>query len=168
MDDAGRQLAVLAELSTVLGRARIRFWLRGGWALDFHAGRVTRAHEDVDVATWERHRGRLTAALEGAGFASLVSPNPATQLIFARHGEELSVLLVARSGGDVVVRGAERWPFPPGAFDDVRRTLDGVTCRVFSAGALLDERERHHLWSGRAMRPKDVAAIRALRALAVP
>lgn len=65
----------------------------------------------------------------------------------------------------MVVPGAERWPFPRGAFGDVRRTLGGVTCRVFSVAVLLDERERHHLWSGRALRAKDVSAIRILRGL---
>jgi hypothetical protein len=27
-----------------------RYWLFGGWAVDFHAGRVTRDHADIDLA----------------------------------------------------------------------------------------------------------------------
>ncbi|HZS30176.1 MAG TPA: hypothetical protein VFA37_02845 [Gaiellaceae bacterium] len=166
MADNARQLELLRELSAVARRERIRFWLRGGWALDFHLGRVTRAHADIDVVTWERHRARLAGALEAVGLRAEPSPNPKTQLVFTERGEEVSVLLVVRYGADVVVRGLERFPFPRGAFGDVRRTLGGVTCRVFSAAALLDERERHHLWSGRDLRPKDVESIRLLRELA--
>jgi hypothetical protein len=59
MPDVTRQLELLRELSTTLGRERIRFWLRGGWALDFHP------------------------------------------------------------------RGLETWPFRPGTFGNVRRSLDG-------------------------------------------
>jgi hypothetical protein len=165
MPDVTRQLELLRELSTTLGRERIRFWLRGGWALDFHLGRVTRAHEDIDVVTWARHRSRLEGVLERAGFQPEPSPNPATQLIFAKHGEELSVLLVARNGRDIVVRGLETWPFPPGTFGNVRRSLDGVTCRLFSATVLLHEREHHRLWSGREPRPKDIVSIEMLREL---
>jgi Aminoglycoside-2''-adenylyltransferase len=165
MRDAAVQLRLIGELRAVLAEERVRFWLRGGWALDFHVGRVTRAHEDIDVVTWERHRSRLEAALERAGFVATPSPNPSTQLIFTKRDEELSVLLVRRRGRDVVVRGAERWPFPPGAFGGVERRLGDVTCRVFSAAALLDERERHHFWSGRRLRPKDVESIRILRKL---
>jgi hypothetical protein len=116
--------------------------------------------------TWERHRARLIAALHRAGFRAESSANPATQLIFAKRGQELSILLVAREKGSVVVRGLERWPFPPGAFGEVQRTLGALTCRVFSIAHLLDERERHHLWSGRDLRPKDVESIRTLRELA--
>jgi hypothetical protein len=41
------------------------------------------------------------------------SPNPATQMIFTRYGEELSVLLVARSGRDVFVPGSSGGPSRP-------------------------------------------------------
>src|SRR5918997_1486664 len=53
------QLSLIRELADLLGKAHLRFWLRGGWALDFHAGRVTRPHKDVDLITWTRHRARL-------------------------------------------------------------------------------------------------------------
>jgi hypothetical protein len=60
MPDSARELAVLGELWALLGRTRIRFWLRGGWALDFHLGRLTRDHADIDVVTWAPHRVRRT------------------------------------------------------------------------------------------------------------
>jgi hypothetical protein len=33
-----RQLTLIRELSRLMGDANIRFWLRGGWALDFLLG----------------------------------------------------------------------------------------------------------------------------------
>jgi Aminoglycoside-2''-adenylyltransferase len=74
--DNDAQLRILRELEAILGSARIRFWLRGGWALDFHLGRVTRAHADIDVITWLWHRRRLSKALESSGFHELAWPNP--------------------------------------------------------------------------------------------
>jgi hypothetical protein len=70
------------------------FWLRGGWALDFRLGRVKREHGDIDIVTWARHRRRIGERLERAGFRQESSPNPLTQLIFTKSGQELSVLLV--------------------------------------------------------------------------
>jgi hypothetical protein len=80
--------------------------------------------------------------------------------------EELSVLLVTRSGRGVVVPGLEKWPSPTGSFGDLCRTLGDVTCRVLPAATLLYEREHHHRWSGREVRPKDIASIQVLRELA--
>ena len=52
MDDkATTQLRLIAEIEGVLRSARIRFWLRGGWALDFLIGRITRQHSDIDLVT---------------------------------------------------------------------------------------------------------------------
>jgi hypothetical protein len=163
--DNEAQLEILRELEELCGRARIRFWLRGGWGLDFLLGRVTRAHTDIDVVTWLRHQRRLPALLEAGGFDELPSPNPLTQAIYEKGGQELSILFVARRGGDVVVPGFEAWPFLDGSFGGLFRTLQGIRCRVFPAFALLHEKERHEAWSGRPLRPRDLESMRLLREL---
>jgi hypothetical protein len=48
-DPTAAQLAVFVELNAVLASAGVRFWLRGGWAVDFLLGAVTRSHADVDA-----------------------------------------------------------------------------------------------------------------------
>jgi hypothetical protein len=56
-----QQLAALEELHRLLERHRIEYWLFGGWAVDFHAGTVTRAHDDLDLAVWLEDYDRIVA-----------------------------------------------------------------------------------------------------------
>jgi hypothetical protein len=62
------QLAALARLHERFDREGIDYWLFGGWAVDFHAGRVTRAHDDLDVAVWMRERDRIASLLSADGW----------------------------------------------------------------------------------------------------
>ena len=62
--NASDQLAALAELHHMLQSHGVAYWLFGGWAVDFHAGRVTRAHGDLDIAVWYDERTRLAALLK--------------------------------------------------------------------------------------------------------
>jgi hypothetical protein len=64
---APEQLAAIGSLNELLTRADMEYWLFGGWAVDFHAGRITRAHDDVDIAVWARDGGRVAALLERSG-----------------------------------------------------------------------------------------------------
>lgn len=165
MRSAGVQLALIEEIAFVLGRARIRFWLRGGWALDFHLGRVTREHADVDLVTWLRHRERVRGLLVAQGFGVVAGYRP-PQLVLEKRGQEASFLFVARTdGGQIVVPGYEAWPFPAGALPDRLVTLDGVRSRVMSPSALLGDKEGHELWSGKPLRPKDRESMALLRQL---
>jgi len=165
VDRSRRQLDVLRELADVLGGARIRFWLRGGWALDFHLGEVRPGHADIDVVTRLRHRGRVRRLLTARGF-SVVPGYREPQLVLEKLGEEVSFLFVVRRGEQLIVPGYEDWPLQPGALPDVAKTLAGVTSRVVSVEELLDEKLLHHQWSGRALRPKDRDSIALLRGLA--
>jgi hypothetical protein len=45
-----RQLRLIHEFASLAGEAGVEWRLRGGWALDFFLGRVTRAHEDIDLS----------------------------------------------------------------------------------------------------------------------
>jgi hypothetical protein len=44
------QLSALSHLDELFGQHAIEYWLFGGWAVDFHAGKVTRPHDDLDLA----------------------------------------------------------------------------------------------------------------------
>ena len=43
------QLAALASLDALLTDANVDYWVFGGWAVDLHAGRITRDHHDLDL-----------------------------------------------------------------------------------------------------------------------
>lgn len=56
------------ERLRVLRRLERPVWLAGGVAADFHVGRWTRDHHDIDLVTFEEHRSGLHGELIGLGF----------------------------------------------------------------------------------------------------
>jgi hypothetical protein len=58
-----KQLAALARIQELLTGHGIDYWLFGGWAVDFHAGVVTRVHDDLDIAVWLNDHSRIAALL---------------------------------------------------------------------------------------------------------
>ncbi len=64
---AWAQLATIGWLDALFTAQGLDYWLFGGWAVDFHAGRVTRDHADVDVAVWAADLDRIRALLEPEG-----------------------------------------------------------------------------------------------------
>ena len=63
------QLSALGEVTAQLDREQIAYWLFGGWGVDFHAGRITRLHDDVDLAVWLDDVPRVVELLVGSGRA---------------------------------------------------------------------------------------------------
>jgi hypothetical protein len=165
MDAATKiQLSLIGELARLLAQARIRFWLRGGWALDFHAGQTTRPHKDVDLVTWSRHRFPLRRLLEASGYETVRFDPP--QIFFEKHGEEVNFAMIRREpGGAIVTPGFERWPWPAGAFGEQPLTLHGVICRALTLHGLLEEKESYEKFRGVPLRPKDEVSLRLLRRL---
>jgi Aminoglycoside-2''-adenylyltransferase len=158
------QFSLIRELARLLGEAHIRFWLRGGWALDFHSGVVARTHKDVDLVTWRRHRGRVRRLLEGNGYRTVRFDEP--QIFFEKDGQEINFAMIRRGqGGSIVTPELEYWPWPEGAFSGPPRTLRGVTCRVLTVAALLEEKESYEAFRRVPLRPKDEMSVRILRGL---
>jgi hypothetical protein len=54
-----QHLELISELSSVAGAVCVALWLRGGWAMDFFIGRVSRDHEDIDAFIWASEADRL-------------------------------------------------------------------------------------------------------------
>jgi hypothetical protein len=65
---AAEQLAALARIHELLDGHGIEYWLFGGWAVDFHAGSVTRTHDDLDIAVWLKDHNRIAALLAADGW----------------------------------------------------------------------------------------------------
>ncbi|MCH7697858.1 MAG: hypothetical protein IH865_02815 [Chloroflexi bacterium] len=161
--DTRTQFELISEITDLFRRARIRFWLRGGWALDFLIGRVTRTHSDIDLVTWRRHAGRIQRMLLTSGYEVAAVTDQAA-IHFAKNGQDIAFAFIKRKKqGRIVTPGREFWPWPP--FPDTVRTLKGIACRTMSVAALLEEKENYEKHSGRPLRSKDKASIRALRSL---
>jgi hypothetical protein len=74
--DSRRQLQVIAEVVRVCDGAGIDIWLRGGWAMDFFLGEVTRPHADVDLFCPASDAERLIALLYPLGYRNAWFPGP--------------------------------------------------------------------------------------------
>ena len=159
------QFRLLTEIERLFRQARIRFWLRGGWALDFLIGRVTRTHSDIDIVTWRRHARRVQRLLEGEGY-QIATVTDLAAIHFAKDRQDIGIAFIRKDDqGRTVTPGREFWPWPPSPFPLAKKVLDGIACRTMSVEALLEEKENYEQYSGRPLRPKDRESIRALRAL---
>src|SRR6266700_3678245 len=63
MTEENEQLAAFRRVQDALSAHEIEYWLFGGWAVDFYAGRITREHDDVDIAVWLNDHERIAELL---------------------------------------------------------------------------------------------------------
>ncbi len=149
IDMNDRQLALIGEFVSLCYAASIEYWLRGGWAVDFFLGRVTREHEDIDLFVWAEDAGELTRELRRAGYSELPGPPPEQQCNYKKDGEELQIALIARNErGEVVVAGG-RWagaPWPEGMVGLHRGMIGDVECRIVSPRAQIEIKESFPRW----------------------
>ncbi len=154
------QLSLLREIDGILRGARIRYWLRGGWALDFILGKVTREHGDIDLVAWKRNEARIARLFQDHGFR--MTPQSAS-VDFEKKGVEANVLFLEKGPGVVYTAGFRnepRWS------DDVLhgpvRELAGLHCRTISPQGLLEEKQKTPAWLGRPARERDIEAAQLL------
>ncbi len=132
------QLAALADVTTQLEHDGIAYWLFGGWAVDFHAGRITRSHEDIDLAIWLDDEPRVAAILAASGWTHAPEPDEDGGTGYERGGVRLELTyLVRRADGRIVVplRDVDA-AWPEGAFAADERSLAGVSAHVIALVAL--------------------------------
>jgi hypothetical protein len=86
----------LLEVAEAMSNLRAPFYFAGGWAIDLHLGRVTRAHHDIDVLVMRRDHAGLHKALKQFSLKKIVPhpdgmpPNRGT-IIEWRPGERLEL-----------------------------------------------------------------------------
>jgi len=136
---AEAQLAGLADVVARLESEAIDYWLFGGWAVDFHVGRLTRVHTDVDLAVPLDELPPVRSLLERDGWRHAPEPEEDGGTGFERGTVRLELTYLVRLDD-----GAIATPFRagPAAWDadalaDEVRELLGVRCRVVSRAALL-------------------------------
>ena len=139
MEEPGsRQLLALARVNELLDGAGIAYWLFGGWAVDFHAGSVTRAHDDVDIAVWLEDVTRISQLLQEDGWRHAPSEDDDGGTGYLREDVRLELTYLVRDDDGSIVtplrRGRAVWS-EEGFGNDVRELL-GVRARVIGLAPL--------------------------------
>jgi hypothetical protein len=142
---ADAQLTVVGRLHELFGQRGIDYWLFGGWAVDFHAGRVTRPHADIDIAVWHADFDRVDSVLREEAWDRHVEPGEDGYTHYRHGASHLDVAFLARDADGCVYtplrEGRGEWS--AGAFDNDTVQLLGVRARVVSVASLLaDKSER--------------------------
>lgn len=161
------QMRAIAELQAIADDLDVDVWLRGGWAVDFTVGRITRSHEDIDWFAPANSAPALVAALTERGFTLSGFAPPAQQADLVRGAVEHGIAWVhIDERGEATVAGG-RWrgePWPEGMLDGPTRVLDGASVRVISPKAQITIKEMTPVWQPHlARRAKDADDIDLLR-----
>jgi Aminoglycoside-2''-adenylyltransferase len=139
---AAVQLATISWLHTLFTEHHVDYWLFGGWAVDFHVGRVTRYHEDIDVAVWRADVDRIQILLEVQGWFQVTESEEEGLHRLRARGVRLELALRARGDDGApytpLARGRGDWP--AGSFGDAQAQLDGVQARVVGLASLMADK----------------------------
>ena len=151
-------------MTALFERGAIRYWLFGGWAVDFHAGRVTRDHADIDIAVWEADHEIVAAALAADGWTHTPSPDDDGYTSFARGSMHLDLAFLALDADAIVYTplrdGRGEWPLD--SFGSDVRELGGTRAHVVTLASLIaDKSEAREDVLTAAKDAADVAVLRA-------
>ena len=102
------QLAALEEIAGRLRAEDIPYSLFGGWAVDFHIGRITRAHADIDIAVWAHDQPRLAALLISTTWRHRPDPDEDGYTCYQRGNLRLEVAFIARRRGTDLYAAPQR------------------------------------------------------------
>jgi Aminoglycoside-2''-adenylyltransferase len=167
MDD---HLTVIAQVVAAAVRAGVPVWLRGGWAMDFFLGAVTRDHDDVDWFCWAVDADRLEAALLAAGLTpDLAHPRDDLGRDYLAGRVELQIRYLGRNvDGAVVVPGDGPYAgslWPAGMLDHPPGRIGELTAPIISPEAQIEIKTMMPVWVlGMPVRDKDQRDIATIRA----
>jgi hypothetical protein len=144
--DSTEQLAALARLQELFELRGIESWLFGGWAVDFHAGSISRPHDDVDLAVWQDDIDRIAALLAAEGWQHAPEAGEDGYTGYERGMVRLELAFLAQDDDGQIytpLRDGRRSAWPDGTFGDDVVELLGVGMRVIGLRALeADKSER--------------------------
>lgn len=159
------QLKAISEVLATAARLGISLWLRGGWAMDFFLGKVTRPHRDIDWFVLVEDVELLRTAMLAEGFVDVTTAPAQQQLDLERRGIDHGFALVRLEDGAPVVAGGP-WggqPWPAAMLgDDVGRIGD-VEAPFIRPEAQIEIKMMMPVWNpALASRQKDVDDVAAL------
>lgn len=134
-----QQLRALRRVGDLLAQAEIDYWLFGGWAVDFYAGSVTRAHDDLDLAVWLDDLPRIAELLQDDGWrhAPLDDEDGGTGYERGAVRLELTYLVRDREGRIFTPLRTGRGDWSDGAFAYDVGELRGVRSRLVALAPLM-------------------------------
>jgi len=160
------QLDAINHIHEVLEHLEIPYWLFGGWAVDFYAGRVTREHSDIDIAIWLSDLDRTRRAFEEDRWEVAGISEEEGLLQLRKLTLCLDVTYVERDAAT----GAVYTPLPTGrgtwadsAFGDDLAELCGVRAHVVGLESLVSDKSEDR--SDPITRSKDRADLAILQSL---
>jgi hypothetical protein len=107
--------------------------------VDLHAGRVTRSHDDIDIAVWLSDLPRITRLLGEDGWVHAAQNGEDGGTGYERDGIRIELTFLERDGVEIFTRfGLGRGVWPDAASGSDERVLDGVRVRVLALPALRD------------------------------
>ena len=152
--------------TSIFTRSGIDYWLFGGWAVDFHVGSITRAHDDINVAVWLDDHERIAGLLEAEGWQHASEPDEDGGTGYERDAVRLELtFLVPGEEGEVQIplrAGPVAWSNEPVSSD--LADLSGVHARVLVLAEL--KRDKAHYRDDPAEAAKDRADFAMLSQLA--
>lgn len=162
------QLEAIADMVAMTKQLKVQVWLRGGWAMDFFLGQVSREHLDVDWFVMIDDLSAVAGALVAHGWSRQVTPNEFAPT-FLRCDVDFGIDTLTRttSGKVVVPTGRFRGdPWPDGMIDQaVVGEIAGVRCPVISPESQVEIKRMMPVWvPGRPIRTKDIDDIARLEA----
>lgn len=142
LHNSSEQLAALAELDLWLASQDVDYWLFGGWAVDFHAGRITRAHGDIDIAVWSDDSKRLARLLRQRAWVHRPGVGEDGYTCYERDGLQLEIAFLARDeeGNIYTPLRDGRGEWPADSFGDEVAQLLGVRVRVVGRESLIADK----------------------------
>ena len=149
------QLSALASVDRQLEEARVAYWLFGGWAVDFHAGEITRAHDDVDLAVWLDDLPRIVELLRENGWRHAPYEDEDGGTGYERGSVRLELTYLVRDGDLVATplrHGQAVWP-------EIRSGTTSASCAACGRGSSRWPRSRRK--SSPRAEPADAAKDRA-------
>jgi hypothetical protein len=155
---AALQLRLIGETVEVANALGVVVWLRGGWAVDFYLGGLTRDHEDIDWFVWARDAARLAEGLGRQGYESVPGAPDGQRLDVAKWGVESAFALLDEDAAGRAMLAGE--VCPDGMLDAPPARMGVVRCRIVSARAQIEAKRM----PGRERREKDAADIARLEA----
>lgn len=159
------QLNILKGISAIFCSLEHEFWIRGGWAIDFLLGKVTRLHDDIDLITWIHHREQLELAMMEYGFERIPVREQfrERQSDFRKDNVEVTLGYITRTNqGNLIMNGLQEWEWNADSLMAQCFILHGISARVLSPRQLLDEKVVY-AQIGRTARLKDVESKKILQ-----